>query len=113
MPTTPTLSLTIPIASGLACGAFAVSILVGVSVEQPGSAILARSVTVLLLVWPIGLILGAILNRIFREHVEKDDLGLSEGADTAEENNAFDFVDETRLESDGSEVGAESVGAGT
>ena len=113
MSSTPTLSLTIPIASGLACGAFAVSILVGVSVEQPGSAILARSVTVLLIVWPVGLILGAILNGIFREHVEKDDFQPSERAGTAEENNAFDFVDETRLESDGSEVGAESMGAGT
>lgn len=105
MTSTPRLALAVPTACGLACAAFAVVLVVGVSVGHPAGAILARSLVVMLVVWPIGLAVGGILNVIFRERVEIGDLDPSEGVEEMEADNAFDFVDETQVESDGSVVG--------
>ena len=106
MSATPRLALALPTACGLACGAFAIAMVVGVFSGQPASAILARSLSVMIVVWPLGLIVGAVLNVIFREHLEIADTESSEGADDLEADNAFDFVDEPQVESDGSVVGA-------
>lgn len=106
----PRLALTLPVASGLACGAFAVSILVGVSVGHSASAIIARSLVVMLVVWPVGLILGAMLERIFREHGDPEVSARSEGLSETETDNGFDFVDEAQAESDGSVAGVEPIG---
>ncbi len=105
MSATPRLALALPTACGLACGAFAIAIVVGVSSGHPASAILARSLSAMIVVWPLGLGVGAILNVLFREHVEIGDTESSEGADEMEADNAFDFVDEPQVESDGSVVG--------
>ena len=85
--------------------AFTIAIVVGVSSGHPASAILARSLAVMIVVWPIGLGVGAVLNVIFREHLENGDLEASQGGDEMEADNAFDFVDEPQVESDGSVVG--------
>lgn len=64
----PTISMAVPTACIVAVGAFVVAILSGTLAENPFGAVLARSLLVMLFSWPIGLIVGFVLERLFREH---------------------------------------------
>ena len=63
------ISMAVPTAGLVAVGGFIVAILSGMFVENPFSAVLARALLVMLVLWPIGLVVGFVLERLFREHV--------------------------------------------
>lgn len=52
--------------------AFVVSLLTGVMVDNPAGAVLARSLVVLLVAWSVGLGIGVVLERLFREQAEAE-----------------------------------------
>ncbi|MAD19082.1 MAG: hypothetical protein CMJ52_02530 [Planctomycetaceae bacterium] len=99
-------SIAIPTACLLAIGGFIVAVLSGMYAENPLGAILARSLVVMLLCWPIGLLVGLVLDRLFREHesnqalqMEQEDLSADEAAGDVE------ILDESEVEPDSSGVG--------
>lgn len=99
----PEISLALPAACLIAVSAFAVSIIVGVISENPASAILARSLVVMIISWPAGLALGAILERLFREQTASEAARTIESDALPEESDDdVEIVDEVDVESDAS-----------
>jgi hypothetical protein len=98
-------SIAVPTACVLAVGGFLVAVLSGMYVENPLSAILARSLVTLVVCWPLGLVIGLVLDRLFREHaskqtsqMEQEDLSAEEAGGDAE------ILDESEGELDSSGV---------
>lgn len=104
--TPPRISIAIPTACCTAVTGFAVSLMAGVAVDNPAGAVLARSLAVMLIAWPIGLAAGVVLERLFREQADAEAGDAVELDSTAEEfGDDVEIVDEADLESDGSTVG--------
>ncbi|MAH65947.1 MAG: hypothetical protein CMJ27_06105 [Phycisphaerae bacterium] len=98
-------SIAVPTACVLAVGGFLVAVLSGMYVENPLGAILARSLVTLVVCWPLGLVIGLVLDRLFREHaskqtsqMEQEDLSAEEAGGDAE------ILDESEGELDSSGV---------
>jgi hypothetical protein len=105
-------SIAVPTACVLAVGGFLVAVLSGMYVENPLSAILARSLVTLVVCWPLGLVIGLVLDRLFREHaskqtsqMEQEDLSAEEAGGDAE------ILDESEGELDSSGVDVAVVSA--
>ena len=109
---TQRISIAIPSACCVAVIAFAVSLAVGVSVDNPASAVLARSLVVMITAWPIGLVFGVVLEHLFRKQA------LIEASETAkvdfaagESGEDVEIIDESGVGSNGSVVGEASASA--
>ncbi len=103
--TPPRISIAIPTACCTAVVCFAVSMLAGVVVDNPAGAILARSLGALLVGWPIGLVAGVVLERLFREQADAEALMAVELDSTSGGlEDDVEIIDEDDLESDGSGV---------
>ncbi|MAC18728.1 MAG: hypothetical protein CMJ23_03445 [Phycisphaerae bacterium] len=99
---TPRISIAIPVACSFGVIAFVVSLLVGVSVGNPAGAVLARSLWVMLVAWPIGLAAGFVLERLFREQVDAETAQMSQvGVRAGESDDDVEIIDEPDLESEG------------
>ena len=106
------ISVAVPTACCVAVIAFAVSLAVGATVDNPVSAVLARSLVVMIVTWPIGLVLGTVLEHVFRKQVSIEVAEAAEldfaGGELLE---GVEIIDETEVESKGSGVGEESASA--
>jgi hypothetical protein len=103
--TPPRISIAIPTACCTAVVCFAVSVLAGVAVDNPAGAILARSLGVMLVGWPVGLVAGVVLERLFREQADAEALQAVELDSTSGGlEDDVEIIDEDELESDGSTV---------
>jgi|GEM_PF-2831676 len=78
-------SIAVPTACILAVGGFMVAVLSGMFVENPLSAILARAMVTLVVCWPVGLVVGLVLDRLFREHVSNQTSQMDQEDRSAEE----------------------------
>ncbi len=104
--TPPRISIAIPTACCTAVVCFAVSVLAGVAVDNPAGAILARSLGAMLVGWPIGLVAGVVLERLFREQADGEALRAVELDSTSGGfEDDVEIIDEDDLGSDGSTVG--------
>ena len=109
-PHAPRISIAIPAACSFGVIAFVVSLLVGVFVGNPAGAVLARSLVVMLVAWPIGLAAGLVLERLFREQVDAETAQMSQvGVRTGESDDDVEIIDEPDLESGGGVVGADAA----
>ncbi len=106
------ISIAVPAASCIPVGAFAVSLAVGATVDNPMGAVLARSLVVMVVAWPVGFALGVVLEHLFREQVASEvsnaaqmDLPAGESGDPVE------IIDEPDGESNGSGVAEASATA--
>ena len=103
--TTPRISIAIPTACCTAVTCFAVSLMAGVVADNPAGAVLARSLVVMLVGWPIGLAAGIVLERLFREQADAEALdAVQVDSSLGDLGDDVEIVDEADLESDGSEV---------
>ncbi|RPG20446.1 MAG: hypothetical protein CBB69_003540 [Phycisphaera sp. TMED9] len=101
----PAISMALPTACIVALGAFLVAILSGMFAENPFGAVLARSLVVMLVSWPIGLILGFILEKLFREHASDQAAQTVRSDPSADEaSRDVEIVDESASEPDSSVV---------
>ncbi len=97
----PEISMSVPTACIEAVGAFVVAILSGMIAENPFGAVLARSLLVMLVFWPLGLILGFVLNRLFREHASNQAAHLVQANHSTDEvAGDVKIVDESTVERD-------------
>ena len=97
-------SIAVPTACILAVGGFLVAVLSGMYVENPLGAILARSLVTMLVCWPLGLVIGVVLDRLFRELASKQTSQMEQEDRSAEEAGGdVEILDE-------SEVGLDSSG---
>ena len=106
------ISVAVPAACCIAVTAFVVSLAVGATVDNPASAVLARSLVVMIVGWPIGFLLGTVLEHVFREQVSIEvakaaqaDLAAGESLEDVE------IIDVIETESKSSGVGEESASA--
>ena len=105
--TSPRISIAIPTACCTAVVCFAVSVLAGVAVDNPAGAILARSLGAMVIGWPIGLVAGVVLERLFREQADAEALRAVElDSYPGGAGDDVEIIDEDDLESDGSTVGS-------
>lgn len=111
-PNSQRISIAVPAASCIAVIAFAVSLAVGATVDNPMGAVLARSLVVMIVAWPIGFALGVVLEHLFREQVAaeiaetaQNDLSAGESGDDVE------IIDEPDVGSNGSGVAEASATA--
>lgn len=105
--TPPRISIAVPTACCTAVTGFAICLLAGVSVDNPAGAVLARSLVVMLVAWPIGLAAGIVLERLFREQADREAGDVVEvDASAGEFGDDVEIIDEADLESDGSTVGS-------
>ena len=106
------ISIAVPTACCVAVIAFAVSLAVGASVDNPASAVLARALVAMLVTWPIGFILGTVLEHQFRKQVSVE---VSEAAQVdftgGESGEDVEIIDEIQAGSNGSAVGEASASA--
>ena len=110
----PRISIAIPTACSFGVIAFVVSLLVGVSVGNPAGAVLARSLFVMVVAWPIGLAAGLVLERLFREQVDVETAQISQvDVRTGEFDDEVEIINEPDLESEGGVVGADSASTAT
>ncbi len=101
----PAISMAIPTACIVALGAFLVAILSGMFAENPFGAVLARSLLVMLVSWPIGLIAGFILEKLFREHASNQAAQTAQSDPSADEAPGdVEIVDQSAGEPDSSVV---------
>ena len=111
-PDSQRISVAVPTACCLAVIAFAVSLAVGAMVDNPTSAVLARSLVMMIVTWPLGFILGTVLEHVFRKQVS---IEVSEAAQMdfagGELMEDVEIIDETKVVSNGSGVGEESSSA--
>ena len=82
-PSSPRISLAIPTACCVAVAGFAVSLAVGAMVDNPVGAVIARSLLVLVVSWPIGFGVGLLLEHLFRESVDDEIERSSQSESTA------------------------------
>lgn len=98
-------SIAVPTACILAVGGFMVAVLSGMFVENPLSAILARAMVTLVVCWPVGLVVGLVLDRLFREHVSNQTSQMDQEDRSAEEPGGdVEILDESEAELDSSGV---------
>ena len=106
------ISIAVPTACCIAVIAFSVSLAVGAMVDNPIGAVLARSLMVMIVAWPAGLVLGTMLEHVFRKQVAME---VSEAAQSdfaaGESLEDVEIIDEIEAESNGSGVGEESASA--
>ena len=99
------ISIAVPTACCVAVICFAVSLGVGATVDNPTSAVLARSLVVMMVAWPIGFVLGTVLEHVFRKQVS---IEVSEAAQldfaAGESGEDVEIIDEIEAESKGSGV---------
>jgi len=93
--------------------AFAVSLTVGASVDNPAGAVIARSLLAMAVAWPVGFGLGMVLEHLFRDQGESE---LMAGSQTAqmesgagESADDVEIIDEPDVESNGSGVAEASA----
>ena len=99
----PRTSIPVPAACMTATAAFTVALLAGVAVENPAGAILARSLGVLVVAWPVGFVAGIVLERLFREQAASEAARtIDEDASVGALEDDVEIVDEFEPESDGS-----------
>ena len=98
-------SIAVPTACVLAVGGFLVAVLSGMYVENPLGAILARSLVTMVVCWPLGLVIGMVLDRLFREHVSNQTSQMEQEDRSAEEaGGEVEILDESGGELDSSGV---------
>jgi hypothetical protein len=98
-------SIAVPTACILAVGGFLVAVLSGMYVENPLGAILARSLVTMVVCWPLGLVIGIVLDRLFREHVSNQTSQMEQEDRSAEEAGGdVEILDESEAELDSSGV---------
>ena len=103
--TTPRVSIALPVACCVGVMAFVVSLLTGVMVDNPAGAVLARSLGVMIVGWPIGLAAGLVLERLFREQADAEAAGAAQiESSLGDLGDDVEIIDEADLESDGSEA---------
>ena len=106
------ISVAVPTACCIAVIAFAVSLMVGATVDNPLGAVLARSLMVMIVSWPLGFVLGTVLEHVFREQVS---IEVSEAAQAELAGGEFiedvEIIDEIEVESNGSGVREETSSA--
>ena len=103
--TTPRISIAVPTACCTAVTCFAVSLLAGVGADNPAGAVLARSLGVMIVGWPIGLAAGLVLERLFREQADAEAAGAAQiESSLGDLGDDVEIIDEADLESDGSEA---------
>ena len=74
-------------------------------VENPLGAILARSLVTMVVCWPLGLVIGIVLDRLFREHVSNQTSQMEQEDRSAEEAGGdVEILDESEAELDSSGV---------
>ena len=104
-PNSQRISIAVPAASCIAVIAFAVSLAVGATVDNPMGAVLARSLLVMVVSWPIGLIVGFVLEKLFREHASNQVAQTAQSDPSADEPlRDAEIVDESAGEPDSSVV---------
>ena len=98
-------SIAVPTACILAVGGFLVAVLSGMYVENPLGAILARSLVTMVVCWPLGLVIGIVLDRLFREHSSNQTSQMEQEDRSAEEAGGdVEILDESEAELDSSGV---------
>lgn len=101
-------SIAIPVACCLGMAAFAVSVLSGVGTQNDFSLTLGRALLSLLIAWPIGYLIGRVLEHLFHQNstwglrAGMTEVAVNNG-DVAPKANAVP-LDSTGLESDGEEA---------
>lgn len=106
--TTPRTSIALPVACCVGVTAFVVSLLTGVMVDNPAGAVLARSLVVLLVAWSIGLGLGVVLERLFREQAETEAAQILQAdASAGDLDGDVEIIDDLEAGSDGPVVEGE------
>ncbi|MBC03682.1 MAG: hypothetical protein CMJ34_10340 [Phycisphaerae bacterium] len=111
-PSSQRISIALPAACCVAVIAFAVSLAVGAMVDNPASAVLARSLIAMVVTWPIGFVVGIVLEQIFQKQVANE---VSEAAQadfaTGDFEEDVEIIDESEAESKGSVVDEASASA--